>query len=77
MIKRTLTLIVAVLISAITCPGTAMAAKRPNVLFIFTDDQRPDAFGALGNLDIKTPNMDRIINSGFVFNQCLHTGLDD
>ena len=74
MIKRTLTLIVAVLISAITCPGTAAAAKRPNVLFIFTDDQRPDAFGALGNPDIKTPNMDRIINSGFVFNRAYIQG---
>ena len=74
MINRTLTLIVAVLISAITCPGTATAAKRPNVLFIFTDDQRPDAFGALGNPDIKTPNMDRIINSGFVFNRAYIQG---
>jgi len=74
MIKRTLTLIVAALISAITCPGTATAAKRPNVLFIFTDDQRPDAFGALGNPDIKTPNMDRIINSGFVFNRAYIQG---
>ena len=74
MIKRTLTLIVAVLISAITCPGTVTAAKRPNVLFIFTDDQRPDAFGALGNPDIKTPNMDRIINSGFVFNRAYIQG---
>ena len=74
MIKRTLTLIVAVLISAITCPSTVTAAKRPNVLFIFTDDQRPDAFGALGNPDIKTPNMDRIINSGFVFNRAYIQG---
>ena len=74
MIKRTLSLIVAVLISAITCPGTATAAKRPNVLYIFTDDQRPDAFGALGNPDIKTPNMDRIINSGFVFNRAYIQG---
>ena len=74
MLKRTLTLIVAVLISATTCPGTATAAKRPNVLFIFTDDQRPDAFGALGNPDIKTPNMDRIINSGFVFNRAYIQG---
>ena len=74
MIKRTLTLIAAALISAITCLGTATAAKRPNVLFIFTDDQRPDAFGALGNPDIKTPNMDRIINSGFVFNRAYIQG---
>ena len=72
MTTRTLTLLVA-LIGAIAWPSAA-AAKRPNVLFIFTDDQRPDAFGALGNPDIKTPNMDRIINSGFVFNQAYIQG---
>ena len=27
--------------------------ERPNILLIYTDDQRPDAFGALGNPDIK------------------------
>ena len=72
MTTRTLTLLVA-LIGAIAWPSAA-AAKRPNVLFIFTDDQRPDAFSALGNPDIKTPNMDRIINSGFVFNQAYIQG---
>ena len=71
MTTRTLTLLVA-LIGAIA--SSAAAAKRPNVLFIFTDDQRPDAFSALGNPDIKTPNMDRIINSGFVFNQAYIQG---
>ncbi|MDP7049033.1 MAG: sulfatase-like hydrolase/transferase [Verrucomicrobiota bacterium] len=73
MTKRTLTLLVA-LIGAIASTSAAAAAKRPNVLFIFTDDQRPDAFGALGNPDIRTPNMDRIINSGFVFNQAYIQG---
>ena len=38
---------------------SAMAGvERPNILLIYTDDQRPDAFGALGNPDIQTPNMD-------------------
>jgi arylsulfatase A-like enzyme len=73
MTKRTLTLLVA-LVGAIACPSAASAAKRPNVLFIFTDDQRPDAFSGLGNPDIRTPNMDRIINSGFVFNQAYIQG---
>ena len=71
MTTRTLTLLVT-LIGAIA--SSLAAAKRPNVLFIFTDDQRPDAFSALGNPDIKTPNMDRIINSGFVFNQAYIQG---
>ena len=50
------------------------ASKQPNVLFIFTDDQRPDAFGAVGNTDINTPNMDRIFRDGFVFKQAYIQG---
>ena len=52
MTKRTLILLVA-LIGAIAWSGVALAAKRPNVLFIFTDDQRPDAFSGLGNPNIQ------------------------
>jgi arylsulfatase A-like enzyme len=37
------------------------------VLFLFADDQRPDTIGALGNPIIKTPNLDRLANRGFVF----------
>ena len=43
-------------------------AERPNVLFLFSDDQRPDTIAALGNPVIKTPNLDRLANRGFVFN---------
>lgn len=42
------------------------APPRPNVLFLFTDDQRADALGALGNPILKTPNLDRLVRSGFV-----------
>lgn len=41
--------------------------KRPNVLFLFTDDQRADTIAALGNPTIITPNLDKLANSGFVF----------
>lgn len=41
--------------------------KRPNILFLFTDDQREDTIGALGNPHIKTPNLDNLVKSGFVF----------
>ena len=41
--------------------------SRPNVLFLFTDDQRADSIAALGNPEIKTPNLDRLAKSGFVF----------
>ena len=43
------------------------ADDRPNVLFLFADDQRPDSIAALGNSTIKTPNLDRLAERGFVF----------
>src|SRR4029078_12729133 len=42
-------------------------AKTPNVIFLFADDQRADTIGALGNPHIKTPNLDRLVQSGLVF----------
>jgi len=41
-----------------------MATKRPNILFLFTDDQRFDTIHALGNDQIATPNMDRLVARG-------------
>ena len=35
------------------------AKKRPNVLFLLTDDQRYGTIHALGNDEISTPNLDR------------------
>jgi arylsulfatase A-like enzyme len=41
--------------------------RRPNVLFLFTDDQRADTIHTLGNRLIQTPNLDRLAERGFVF----------
>lgn len=40
---------------------------KPNIVFFFTDDQRFDTIGALGNEEVKTPNMDRIAAMGTSF----------
>ncbi len=49
-------------------PAVAAAADgKPNVLFLFTDDQRADTIAALGNSVVKTPNLDSLVNRGFVF----------
>lgn len=42
-------------------------AERPNVLFILADDLRPDGLHALGHPIVKTPNLDRLVEQGFVF----------
>ena len=41
--------------------------KKPNVLFIITDDQRFDTINALGNSEITTPNLDRLAQRGTSF----------
>jgi arylsulfatase A-like enzyme len=41
--------------------------KRPNILFLFTDQQRYDTIAALGNQIIKTPTMDRLVREGTTF----------
>lgn len=50
-------------------PPTAVETKqRLNVLFIVSDDLRPE-LGCYGNSIIKTPNIDRLAQRGMVFNR--------
>ncbi len=46
--------------------------KRPDVIWIFTDEMRTDAVGVLGNrwTKIDTPNLDRIAETGASFTNC-------
>lgn len=57
--------------AALTMPMCATAAKppkkRPNILFLFSDDQRFDTINALGNSRIITPNMDSLVRDGTTF----------
>ena len=47
----------------------AFAADRPNIVFLFADDQRPDTVAAHGNDFIKTPHLDRLAANGLSFRQ--------
>lgn len=38
--------------------------KKPNILFVYTDDQAPWALGASGFKQVKTPNLDRLVKQG-------------
>ena len=57
----------AFLVVALLTGGSAAAAGRPNVLFVFTDDQRFDTIRALGNSEIETPTLDALVGRGFTF----------
>jgi len=43
---------------------------RPNILLIFTDQQRHDTVHAGGNPVIRTPNLDRLVREGVLFRSC-------
>jgi arylsulfatase A-like enzyme len=47
--------------------GSPGPAARPNILFLFTDDQRFDTLQALNNPAVRTPNMDRLVRQGTAF----------
>jgi arylsulfatase A-like enzyme len=50
-------------------PGLAAANtnSRPNILFLFADDQRADTISAWGNPHIKTPTLDKLAQAGCSF----------
>ena len=59
---------------ALLLPSITPAADKPNILFLFADDQRADTIAALGNPVIKTPNLDRLARSGLAFNRAYMQG---
>ena len=44
--------------------------KRPNILFLSTDQQIWNAMSAMGNRHLNTPNLDKLARKGVTFSQC-------
>ncbi|MFY0607706.1 MAG: sulfatase-like hydrolase/transferase [Cyclobacteriaceae bacterium] len=56
------------------CSSQKEVKSKPNILFIFTDDQTYTAINALGNDEIITPNMDRLVYEGTTFDNAFNMG---
>ena len=81
MISRTFRVVVGLLVGLVLTGGTLAGPVgaadgsgsvvpgngRPNVLFLFADDQRADTIGAWGNAHIRTPHLDRLVARGVSF----------
>ncbi len=64
-------------LAALSMPSLpAFAAKRnkPNILFIFADDQCFETLRSLGCSEIHTPNLDRLVKSGVTFTHAYNQG---
>ena len=51
--------------------SVAIAAEKPNVIVIYTDDQGSVDAACYGSMDIETPNIDRLAETGVRFTQML------
>ncbi|WP_372775425.1 sulfatase-like hydrolase/transferase [Mangrovibacterium sp.] len=50
------------------CDGVKTSqVEKPNILFLFTDDQRHGTIGELQQELVKTPNLDRLVQAGTTF----------
>lgn len=71
MIIKKITKKIFVLVAVVQCfafPLSAQSGKKPNLLFIMTDQQRYDAISFAGLNDVlHTPNIDRIASDGVWF----------
>jgi arylsulfatase A-like enzyme len=43
------------------------AERKPNIIFLLTDDHRWDALGVMGNPILQTPNLDKLARAGTYF----------
>lgn len=61
--------------AAVWMVAGALAAPdpRPNLVFVFSDQQSWDMLGCYGNGDVQTPNLDRLAGEGVRFNHCIST----
>ena len=71
---RRLTTMIVVQAVALCLISHVAVASPPNILLIIADDQAPETIGALGLTDIDTPNLDRLVESGTVFNHTYNMG---
>ncbi len=69
--KRTFLLIV--LLALAPTAFAAGESRRPNLLFILTDDHRFDALGCTGNPIVQTPQIDRLAREGVRFTNAFVT----
>ncbi len=57
-----------------TGSSPAQTTRRPNILFLFSDDQRADTIHSLGNKYITTPTLDGLVKAGTTFTRAYCMG---
>ena len=59
--------------AALCMLGSSLRAERPNIVFVYADDQASWTIGALGNHQARTPNIDRLYSEGVALTSAFTT----
>lgn len=73
---KSLSVLALILFSLTTLTSAAddlASSRRPNILFIFSDDHATQALGAYGSKFARTPHLDRLAEQGMRFEYCFCT----
>ncbi|MCF6334002.1 MAG: sulfatase-like hydrolase/transferase [Draconibacterium sp.] len=65
---------VSIFILSGACTQKSTTPEKPNILFIFADDQTYLGVHALGNNEVITPNLDKLAESGVTFTHTYNMG---
>jgi arylsulfatase A-like enzyme len=67
-------LLKAIVMAALCIACSEQKIDKPNIIFIFADDQAYNTVAALGNNEINTPRIDRLAERGTAFNHAFNMG---
>lgn len=64
-------LLISLLVILVSC---GKSDQKPNILFLFSDDQTYQGVNALGNDEVKTPSLDKLVEEGVTFTHTFNMG---
>ena len=67
------TFLITAFLSVMASMANAAEKQRPNIIFLFADDQNTLSVGCYGNPEVQTPNMDKIARDGIAFDNHYNT----
>ncbi len=73
MIREIIILGIIILLGFETVQAKKKPENKPNVIFVFADDQRFNSLSMTGNAVTQTPNIDKLADEGVFFNQAYIT----
>ena len=62
------------ILSIASCNEQKEKKQKPNIIFIFADDQCFNTINALGNKEVNTPNLDKLVADGVTFTHTYNMG---